>query len=88
MKAKGRIGEENFVSCMRKALLSQYGENPVGLGGVFQIKTGKAKLHVMVITPNHRHSILRNMPKPSRTFNPVITLNFLQITARLLLKTH
>ena len=53
IKAKERIGEDNFVSCMRKALLSQYWENPVGLGGVFQIKSGKAKLHVMVMPPNH-----------------------------------
>jgi hypothetical protein len=47
IRAKTRTGEENFVSCMRKALLAAYGENPVGLGGVFQIKSGKAKLHVM-----------------------------------------
>jgi hypothetical protein len=54
IRAKTRTGEENFVSCMRKALLAAYGENPVGLGGVFQIKSGKAKLHVMVRETNRQ----------------------------------
>ena len=45
---KRRTGEENFVSCMRKALGAHYGDKPVALGGAFQIVAGKAKLHVMV----------------------------------------
>ena len=45
---KHRTGEENFVSSMRKALEAHYGENPVALGGVFCLVTGKAKIHVMV----------------------------------------
>ena len=48
IKAKCRTGEENFVSCMRMALLRRYGEKSVAMGGVFQIVKGKAKLHVMV----------------------------------------
>lgn len=48
IKAKCRTGEENFVSCMRKALGGCYGDKPVGLGGLFVITKGTAKLHVMV----------------------------------------
>ncbi len=48
IKVKCRTGEENFVSCMRKALASCYGDKPVGMGGVFVISQGSAKLHVMV----------------------------------------
>lgn len=47
INASKRSGEENFVSCLRKVLHANYGEDPVGLGGVFLIKNGKAKLHVM-----------------------------------------
>ena len=47
INASKRIGEENFVSCLRKVLHSNYGADPVGLGGVFLIKHGAAKLHVM-----------------------------------------
>ena len=51
MRAGGRTGEDNFVTCMRKALAKKYEDNPVGMGGVFQILSGKAKLHVMVRSP-------------------------------------
>ncbi|XP_064459199.1 ester hydrolase C11orf54 homolog [Ornithodoros turicata] len=47
VSAKHRIGEDNFVNSMRKILNKKYGANPVGLGGVFVIQQGKAKLHVM-----------------------------------------
>ena len=52
IRAKKRSGEENFVSCMRKAVREKYGNLPVGLGGVFMIEKGKAKLHVMVSFSN------------------------------------
>ena len=45
--ASKRSGKENFVTCIRKALAAEFGEKPVGLGGVFLIKKGKAHLHVM-----------------------------------------
>lgn len=48
VQAKRRTGPENFVTVMRKALGVHYGEKPVGLGGVFVIARGKAKIHVMV----------------------------------------
>ncbi|KAM4700722.1 ester hydrolase C11orf54 homolog isoform 1-T2 [Discoglossus pictus] len=47
VKVKKRTGEENFVSCMRKALKEHYGEKAVGIGGTFVVQEGKAKLHVM-----------------------------------------
>ncbi len=48
IRAKNRTGVENFVTCMRKALAKKYGDNPVSMGGVFNITRGNAKLHVMV----------------------------------------
>jgi hypothetical protein len=51
INAKVRKGDENFISAMRLALTRHFGEDSnsqiVGLGGVFQIKCGKAKQHVM-----------------------------------------
>ncbi|KAM8976507.1 ester hydrolase C11orf54 homolog [Pelodytes ibericus] len=47
VKVKKRIGEENFVSCMRKSLTDHYGQDAVGIGGTFIIQEGKAKLHIM-----------------------------------------
>ena len=34
---------------MRNTLAGRYGDQPVGMGGVFLIEKGKAKIHVMVI---------------------------------------
>lgn len=48
VKASCRIGEENLMSCLRKALQGRYGEKPVALGGVFLVEKGKANLHIMV----------------------------------------
>ncbi|XP_076453385.1 ester hydrolase C11orf54 homolog [Babylonia areolata] len=47
IKASKRTGEENFMSAVRKTLLDQYQNRPVGLGGVFLIEKGKANLHIM-----------------------------------------
>ena len=63
MKAKSRTGEENFVTCMRKALAARYGTQPVSLGGVFNIVKGSAKLHVMVSSKCqvlHMHTLSAN----------------------------
>lgn len=51
MRAKKRKGSENYISCIRKTLAAHYGERPIGLGGVFVMENGKARLHVMVCTP-------------------------------------
>jgi len=42
-----RIGEKNFVSCMREILEAAYPDKSLGLGGVFSIRSGSAKFHVM-----------------------------------------
>ncbi|KAI8782763.1 ester hydrolase C11orf54 homolog [Biomphalaria glabrata] len=47
IKAKNRIGIENFVSCIHKTLTAHYGDKAVGLGGTFLLQTGKANIHVM-----------------------------------------
>ncbi|KAI1242055.1 hypothetical protein IHE44_0005571, partial [Lamprotornis superbus] len=47
VKANGRTGELNFVSCLRQTLEKHYGEKPVGMGGTFIIQKGKAKIHIM-----------------------------------------
>ncbi|KAL3857668.1 hypothetical protein ACJMK2_012310 [Sinanodonta woodiana] len=47
VKASQRTGEESFMSCLRKTLNSHYGNKPVGLGGVFLLEKGKAKIHIM-----------------------------------------
>lgn len=45
---KRRIGEENFISSMRKGLTEYYSvDEIVGIGGVFVMKKGTAHVHVM-----------------------------------------
>ncbi|XP_013405405.1 ester hydrolase C11orf54 homolog isoform X2 [Lingula anatina] len=47
VKVQKRVGEENFMSCMRKVLAAHYGTKPVALGGVFLVEKGKVKIHIM-----------------------------------------
>jgi len=47
VRANHRTGKDDFVTCMRKGLAQKYGDKPVGIGGVFLIKAGKANLHIM-----------------------------------------
>ena len=47
ISARVRTGEKDFISAIRHALRSEYGDRPVSMGGVFLIKRGKAMLHVM-----------------------------------------
>merc|ERR1712018_525822 len=47
VKASKRIGALNMMSCLRETLNTHYGTQPVGLGGVFVMQSGKAKIHVM-----------------------------------------
>ena len=46
IRCKKRKGDDNLVTCMRKALLESFDE-PVGMGGTFFVKSGKLKIHVM-----------------------------------------
>ena len=43
-----RTGEKTFITSMRLALAGRYGDKAVGVGGVFLLEKGKAKIHVMV----------------------------------------
>uniref|UniRef100_A0A8C3S539 DUF1907 domain-containing protein n=1 Tax=Chelydra serpentina TaxID=8475 RepID=A0A8C3S539_CHESE len=47
VKANGRTGQHNFVTCMRQIIEKCYGEKPVGIGGTFVLQKGKAKIHIM-----------------------------------------
>ncbi|XP_077275221.1 ester hydrolase C11orf54 homolog [Temnothorax americanus] len=47
VRAKKRTGKLDFISCMQKALEKQYGDKLVGLGGMFEMKNGKVKQHIM-----------------------------------------
>ncbi|CAH2005513.1 unnamed protein product [Acanthoscelides obtectus] len=44
---KKRIGGDDFIASIRKSLQKGYKDKVVGLGGVFVLKEGKAKQHVM-----------------------------------------
>ena len=46
--ASQRKGEENFMSCIRKALRQHYGDKPVAVGGTFCVEEGDCLFHVMV----------------------------------------
>lgn len=51
VKAKHRTGKEDFIQVLQSSLSSHYGTKPIGLGGVFLLTKGKAKIHIMV-TPS------------------------------------
>lgn len=44
---KKRTGPKDFIAAIRTTLEQHYGDRTVGLGGVFLLKNGKAKQHVM-----------------------------------------
>lgn len=45
--AKGRTGKLNFTEAIQKAIGDGYGERLISVGGVFVIRSGKVKMHVM-----------------------------------------
>lgn len=47
IQAKKRIGTDDFIGCLRKALEKEYGSKSVGVGGTFRMKKGIAKIHIM-----------------------------------------
>lgn len=51
--ARGRLGNLNLTNCIRLGLNDAFGDQmPISLGGVFLLKKGKAKFHVMPDFPN------------------------------------
>lgn len=63
IEAKNRTGPENFVTQMRLGLAKKYGTQPVGLGGVILIRSGKVKLHIMPELPKERFKSKEDMYK-------------------------
>ena len=67
---------------MRHTLAGRYGDKPVGMGGVFVIEKGKAKIHVMVTIYNFTNlSFLVNwdlskLSLTERTFFARVLLNY------------
>ncbi|XP_046655484.1 ester hydrolase C11orf54 homolog [Daphnia pulicaria] len=47
IRCQKRTGPDNFVTCMRNTLRERYGDKPVGMGGVFMLENGQARLHIM-----------------------------------------
>ena len=47
ISVKGRVTSDNFITAVRKGLQAKYGQQQISMGGVFLIKSGKAKVHVM-----------------------------------------
>merc|ERR1719431_3025 len=47
VRAKTRTGGKNLVTAMREALVAAFPDKSIGLGGVFNIVSGKVKIHVM-----------------------------------------
>ncbi|CAN8106274.1 unnamed protein product [Discula destructiva] len=47
IKAKGRKGKPNFTQAIQKAIEEVYGKKLVSLGGVFAVRSGSIKTHVM-----------------------------------------
>jgi hypothetical protein len=59
--AGSRTGEQNFTNCIRLGLADHYGDSrPVSLGGVFILKAGKAKFHIMPDFPKEENLPFRD----------------------------
>lgn len=75
--AKKRIGNDDFIACMQKAIAQHYGDNLVGLGGTFLMNDGKIKQHVMPdfsATPLNTESQLNNWLKFYNMSTPLIAV--------------
>ncbi|XP_054168677.1 ester hydrolase C11orf54 homolog [Oppia nitens] len=78
VSAKKRIGSNNFVSTIREILAKHYDKRPVSLGGVFLIKSGSAKLHIMPDfskTPLNTNEDVNNWLKYYTMDSPLICLS-------------
>ena len=47
VNVKKRIGSDNFVTAMRLVLNKYYNNRVISVGGVFLLRSAKAKLHIM-----------------------------------------
>eukprot|EP00466_Bigelowiella_natans_P008797 jgi/Bigna1/89375/estExt_fgenesh1_pg.C_480064 len=71
VRAKKRIGKDNFVTCMRTGLAKglqaedeknekRFGTRQIGIGGVFKVKSGKVRGHVM---PDFKPTVMIDGPE-------------------------
>ncbi|KAJ5389692.1 uncharacterized protein N7496_000760 [Penicillium cataractarum] len=59
--ARARTGDKNFTHCIRLGLADHYGDSrPISLGGVFLLKAGKAKFHIMPDFPKEENLPFRD----------------------------
>lgn len=80
VKAKHRTGKEDFIMALQSALSGHYGTKPVGLGGVFLLTKGKAKIHIMPcysVTPIGTEEEIDNWLKYFEMSSPLICLGYL-----------
>ncbi|KAJ5669154.1 hypothetical protein N7462_010224 [Penicillium macrosclerotiorum] len=58
---RARTGEKNFTDCIRLGLAEHYGDDiPISLGGVFLLKKGRAKFHIMPDFPKPENLPFKN----------------------------
>ncbi|VDM54720.1 unnamed protein product [Angiostrongylus costaricensis] len=62
-KCSVRIGKDNFPETIRKALAKHYGERCVSLAGIFLLREGEAKLHIMPDFPGCQFSSSEEVDK-------------------------
>jgi hypothetical protein len=77
--ARTRTAELNFTNCIRLGLRDVYGDSrPISLGGVFLLKAGKAKFHVMPDFPGSPFRDRNQLEKEWLTYHifdaPVVCL--------------
>ncbi|KAL3482737.1 hypothetical protein BJX62DRAFT_221260 [Aspergillus germanicus] len=59
--ARARTGAHNFTNAIRHGIQAAYGDSrPVSLGGVFLLKSGSAKFHVMPDFPSQEELPFRD----------------------------
>jgi len=79
-----RTGKLNFVSCIKKALDETFPDKTIGMGGVFLIKKGKIRAHVMpdfptcdLLSPAESDSWLKFYEMGAKEASPLVCLSVL-----------
>lgn len=67
--ARGRTGTLNFPQAIQKAVGDVYGEKLISMGGVFVIRSGKVKMHVMPDFPGKPFDMPDGVAKWLRVFD-------------------
>jgi hypothetical protein len=80
VKAKGRRGELNLTQAIQKGLADVYGDRLVSMGGVFVVRSGKLKMHVMPGFPDKPFTSRQDVDEWLRFFDmdtPMVCLSVL-----------